>query len=269
MTVNSKTEAFERLLCIMNELREKCPWDRKQTFDSLKNNTIEETFELIEAIDNKDFANIQKELGDLLLQIVFYSKMGEEQGIFDIAQVIDSLCDKLIFRHPHVFGDVSADDVRKVVQNWEELKQKERKTKKGLLSGVPKGLPAMVKAYRVQEKTSAVGFDWSEKSQVWDKVKEEVQELQDEIDSKCAERIEEEFGDLFFALVNAARLYGVDPESALQHTNKKFVSRFNYMEEKADGEGKSLGESSLEQMDRWWNEVKKEEKNHRGINRVY
>ena len=257
-------EALGRLLEIMDELREKCPWDREQTFDSLRNNTIEETFELTDAITDGDMDHIREELGDLLLHIVFYSKMGDEQGKFDIGDVANSLCDKLIYRHPHVFGTVEAGTSGEVIHNWEQLKltekrKKDRKGQNGILSGVPRSLPAMVKAYRIGEKAAAAGFDWEKREDVWDKVREETAELQDEIDASDHKRMESEFGDLFFALINAARLYGIDPENALEKCNKKFIRRFNYMEQKASEAEKSVTEVPLAEMERYWQEAKKEE----------
>ena len=256
--MNKKTTAFERLLAIMDRLREECPWDRKQTFDSLRTNTVEETYELIDAIDEKDFPNIKKELGDLLLHIVFYAKMADERGAFDIGDVAEALCDKLVFRHPHVFGETQAQDAQAVVRNWEELKKRERRPDQGVLSGVPKALPALVKAYRMQEKTAAVGFDWPEKEQVWDKVKEEIKELQTEMDRGDRDRAEKEFGDVLFALVNAGRLYGLDPESALEATNRKFKRRFEHIEARAAETGKNLREMTLAEMDAYWDEAKRQ-----------
>lgn len=256
--MTKKTAAFRRLLGIMDQLREKCPWDRKQTWDSLKTNTIEETYELIDAINEKDYDGIKKELGDLLLHIVFYAKIADEEGKFDIGGVADALCDKLIFRHPHVFGEERAEDARTVVRNWEELKKRERRPDQGVLSGVPGALPALVKAYRMQEKTAAVGFDWPEKEQVWDKVKEEIGELQAEMDRGDRERAEKEFGDVLFALVNAGRLYGLNPESALEATNRKFKRRFEYIEARAAEAGKDLRDMTLEEMDACWNEAKRQ-----------
>lgn len=252
---------MERLLEIMDQLREKCPWDREQTFESLRNNTIEETFELTDAITDGDMDHIREELGDLLLHIVFYSKMGDEQGRFDLGDVADSLCDKLVYRHPHVFGDVQADDSGTVIHNWEmlklaEKKKKERKEQRGVLSGVPRSLPAMVKAYRIGEKAAAAGFDWEKREDVWDKVKEEVGELESEIGAMDHEKMEGEFGDVFFALINAARLYGIDPETALEKSNKKFIHRFGHIEKRAEEQGKSLGDMNLEEMEGYWQEAK-------------
>lgn len=249
--------AFGRLLEIMDELREKCPWDREQTFESLRKLTIEETYELGDAILHQDMDEIRKELGDLLLHIVFYAKMGAEKKAFDITDVINGLTEKLIYRHPHVFGETDVANAREVEQNWESLKLKEKgRKKKTVLEGVPASLPALVKANRIQEKASAVGFDWEEPVQVWDKVKEEVNELEHEITNSHKDRMEAEMGDLFFALVNAARLYGIDPEAALERTNLKFISRFNYLESKTLKKGMDLKKMSLAEMDQYWNEAK-------------
>ncbi|MFV0366667.1 MAG: nucleoside triphosphate pyrophosphohydrolase [Mangrovibacterium sp.] len=260
-TREDKMQAFGRLLDVMDTLREKCPWDKEQTFDSLRKNTIEETFELCDAILEKDMDEIKKELGDVLLHIVFYAKMGEEQNAFDMSDVIHALCDKLIYRHPHVYGEINADNSKAVIENWEQLKLKEKgRKKKTVLEGVPRSLPAMVKATRIQEKVSAVGFDWEEREQVWDKVQEEIGEVQEEINAHNTQQTEAEFGDLFFALINAARLYNVDPEAALERTNKKFIRRFNYLEEKTIQQGQDLHQMSLEEMDKYWDEAKKLDK---------
>ncbi|MCB9017631.1 MAG: nucleoside triphosphate pyrophosphohydrolase [Paludibacteraceae bacterium] len=255
-----KLKAFERLLDIMDELRIKCPWDKKQTFDSLRPNTIEETFELCDAIMKKDMMDIKKELGDVLLHIVFYSKMASETNEFDISDVCNSLCDKLIFRHPHVFGEGTAKTAAQVEQTWEQIKQKEKDGNKTVLSGVPDALPALIKAYRIQDKARNVGFDWDKKEQVWDKVKEEFDELKVEIGHMDAEKMEEEFGDLMFSMINAARLYKINPENALERTNRKFIRRFNYLEGKTLKQGKDLKEMTLEEMDKYWNEAKQLEK---------
>ncbi len=255
-TIQEKLEAFENLLNIMDELREKCPWDREQTFESIRNLTIEETFELADAILQKDRTEIKKELGDILLHIVFYSKIASETDDFDIKDVIDAICEKLIFRHPHVFGDVDVNNDAEVVkENWEELKQKEGN--KSVLSGVPKSLPALIKANRVQEKVRAVGFDWDKPEQIWDKVNEELHELKEEIEVNNKERIEAEFGDLLFSVVNAARLYGVDPETALERTNRKFIKRFNFLEERTLKKGMPLKEMNLDEMNEIWEKAKK------------
>jgi MazG family protein len=254
--MEEKLKSFEKLLLIMDELREKCPWDREQTFESIRNLTIEETYELADAILKNDMTEIRKEIGDLLLHIVFYSKIGSETGAFDIKDVIDGLCKKLIFRHPHVFGDVDVNnDSEKVKENWEELKQKEGN--KSVLSGVPPSLPALIKANRIQEKVRAVGFDWEKREQVWEKVQEEWNELHVEIKANDQQKIEKEFGDLLFSIVNAARLYGIDPETALERTNLKFIKRFNYLEENTIKKGKSLKNMSLDEMNVIWEEAKK------------
>lgn len=260
MSRKEQLEAFGQLLDIMDELREKCPWDRKQTFESLRVQTIEESYELTEAILANDMDEVKKELGDLLLHIVFYAKMGSEQGKFDIADVINSLCQKLIYRHPHVFGDEKANSAEAVLQNWEQLKLKEKGRKPSVLSGVPKSLPALVKAYRIQDKTHSVGFDWPEREQVWAKVEEELQEFKTELQADPSSKAtESEFGDLLFSLVNAARLYKINPENALDSTNLKFISRFNYLEEQIKKNGKTLKDTTLEEMDKLWNEAKKME----------
>lgn len=255
-----KLDTFKELLEIMDELREKCPWDKKQTLESLRKLTIEETYELGDAILKNDLQEIKKELGDLMLHIVFYAKIGSEKGEFDIADVLEGINKKLVYRHPHIFGDVEVDgSAEKVAENWEALKLKEKGGNKRVLEGVPAAMPALVKANRIQEKVRGVGFDWEYKEQVWDKVKEEVNELSDEIDRVDQDKIEAEFGDLLFAVVNAARLYGVDPEAALERTNLKFIKRFNYLESKTMMQGKSLHDMSLEEMDVIWEEAKKEE----------
>lgn len=255
--MNDKQMSFERLLSIMDELREKCPWDREQTFESLRSNTIEETYELVDAINQMDVSNIKKELGDILLHIVFYSKIASEKQWFEIQDVINALCDKLIYRHPHVFGKEEVDNAAQVIENWEQLKLKEKDGNKSVLSGVPSALPALIKANRIQEKVRAVGFDWEERTQVWDKVQEELNEVREEVEQMNRERMEKEFGDLLFSVVNAARLYDIDPESALEKTNKKFIKRFNYLEEKTIKQGISLKEMTLDQMNEIWEESKK------------
>jgi XTP/dITP diphosphohydrolase len=255
--MDDKIKAFERLLNIMDELREKCPWDREQTFESLRANTLEEAYELAGAILSKDYSEMKKELGDLLLHIVFYSKIASEQNLFTIDQVMNGLCDKLIYRHPHVFGDASVSGTTEVLENWEQLKLKEKDGNKTVLSGVPKALPALIKANRIQEKVRAVGFDWEERDQVWDKVEEEYQELRKEVSDNHRENTEKEFGDLLFSVVNAARLYGIDPESALEKTNQKFMKRFGYLEERTIKAGKNLKEMSLDEMNVIWEEAKK------------
>jgi len=251
-----KLDAVGRLLDIMDELRVKCPWDREQTFDSIRNNTIEETYELADAILKKDMEHVKKELGDLLLHIVFYARMGSESGWFDIKDVADSISEKLIFRHPHVFGDTDVKDNPETVKNnWEELKIKEGNH--SVLGGVPASLPALIKANRIQEKARAVGFDWDERVQVWDKVKEELQELKTEIDRMDKDKMENEFGDLIFSIVNASRLYGIDPETALERTNLKFISRFNYLETNTIKKGKNLRNMTLAEMNVIWEEAKR------------
>jgi XTP/dITP diphosphohydrolase len=255
--MKEKTEAFARLLEIMDELREKCPWDKEQTLESLRKLTIEETYELADAILNNDLNGVKKELGDLMLHIVFYAKIGSERGAFDMGDVLNSINEKLIYRHPHVFGDVDVANSREVEQNWESLKLKEKGGNKRVLEGVPSALPALVKANRIQEKASGVGFDWEAREQVWDKVREEITELSHEIERIDQDKIEAEFGDLFFAMVNAARLYGIDPETALERTNLKFIKRFNYLESKTIQKGKDLKQMSLAEMDVFWEEAKK------------
>lgn len=256
-TREEKKEALGRMLDVLDILRVKCPWDAKQTNESLRANTIEEVYELADALIKEDDTEIKKELGDVLLHIAFYSKIGEEKGAFDIADVAQALTDKLIFRHPHVFGDATAENATEVSQNWEQIKLKEKGGNKTVLGGVPGALPALIKANRIQEKVRNVGFDWEEPHQVWDKVKEEIGEVEAEIKSGNREQIESEFGDLLFAVVNAARLYGVNPENALEKTNRKFIKRFNYLESKSKEAGKSLKEMTLEEMDRIWDEAKK------------
>lgn len=254
--MNEKLKAFERLLNIMDDLRAKCPWDKKQTIETLRQLTIEETYELADAILENDMPELKKELGDIMLHIVFYSKIASEQKHFDIADVLNGVCEKLIHRHPHIYGDVKVESDEDVKRNWEALKLQEGK--KSIMSGVPKSLPAMVKAMRIQEKAKAVGFEWKEKEPVWQKVQEEMQELQHEIEYKGSQKkIEEEMGDLFFSLVNYARFIGVDAEMALEKTNKKFMERFTFIEESAQKENKQLTEMSLEEMDRYWNESKR------------
>jgi len=258
--MQKKLDAFRELLEIMDELREKCPWDKKQTIESLRKLTIEETYELGDAILKNDLQDIKKELGDLMLHIVFYSKIGSEKGEFDIADVLESINKKLVYRHPHIFGDVDVNgSAKKVEENWEALKLKEKGGNKRVLEGVPTAMPALVKANRIQEKVRGVGFDWEYKEQVWEKVKEEVDELGHEIEKMDSDKIEAEFGDLFFAMVNAARLYDIDPEAALERTNIKFTKRFNYLESKTLMQDKSLHDMSLAEMDVIWEEAKKEE----------
>jgi len=257
-TKEEKMEAFGRLLDVMNDLREKCPWDRKQTNESLRANTIEETFELCDALIKDDELNICKELGDVLLHIVFYSKIAEEKQQFDVADVCNKLCDKLIFRHPHVYGDVKANTAAEVVQTWEQIKQKEKDGNKTVLSGVPNALPSLIKAYRIQDKARNVGFDWQERREVWKKVKEEITEFEAEVENMDKEKATEEFGDVMFSLINAARLYKINPDNALEKTNQKFIKRFNYVESKVKELGKTFQDTSLEEMDKYWNEAKKQ-----------
>lgn len=254
-TMEEKKEAFERLLNIMDDLREGCPWDRKQTLDSLRYLTIEETYELSDAILSKDYDELKGEIGDIMLHMVFYSKIASEKNEFDVADVLNAICDKLVHRHPHIYGDVEAKTEEEVKANWEELKLKEGK--KSVLQGVPKSLPAVVKASRIQEKVKGVGFDWDNKDQVWDKVQEEIQEFREEEKNGNKERMEEEFGDLMFSLINYARFIGVNPEDALEKTNRKFIKRFQYLEKKTNNQNQSLKEMSLEEMEAIWQEAKK------------
>lgn len=254
---DKRLKATARLLEVMNTLRRECPWDREQTFDSLRSNTIEETYELADAITDHNMEGIKEELGDLLLHVVFYSKLGEEEGAFDFGDVADALCDKLIYRHPHVYGDIHANTPDQVKENWEALKLRKKNRRSGTLGGVPRSLPAMVKAYRMGEKAAGAGFDWEQKEDVWDKVREELGEVEAEMKSGSKTDLEGEFGDLLFALVNACRLYGVDPESALERTNKKFIQRFNYMEERAAAKGHTFHEMSLGAMEKLWQEAKR------------
>ena len=256
-SMQEKAEAFSEFLEVLDTLREKCPWDAKQTNETLRPNTIEEVYELAGALIDENDEEIKKELGDVLLHVAFYSKIASEKEKFDIADVCNSLVKKLKFRHPHIYGNIEAKDAEEVSKNWEQIKLKEKGGNKTVLSGVPKGLPALIKSYRVQEKAANVGFDWEKPEDVWAKVKEEINELQVELDKKDKNKIEEEFGDLFFALVNAARLYGVNPENALEKTNKKFIKRFNYIEDKAKEKGARLSEMTLEEMENYWQEAKK------------
>ena len=256
-TRKEQLEALGRILETLDILRVKCPWDAKQTNESLRPNTIEEVYELAQALLNDDAADIKKELGDVLLHVLFYSKIGSEKGQFDIADVADALNDKLIFRHPHVFGSVHADTPEEVTQNWEQIKLKEKDGNRSVLAGVPAALPALVKAYRVQEKAANVGFDWERPEQVWDKVREEIDEVSEAIASGKKDDVEAEFGDLFFSLVNAARLYGVNPENALERTNRKFIARVNYVEAAAKQQGRRMADMTLAEMDELWNEAKR------------
>lgn len=254
--MQEKLAAFERLLKIMDDLRAGCPWDQKQTLESLRYLTIEETYELSDAILEKDKIGIKKELGDLMLHLVFYAKIGSETGDFDIKDVLDSISEKLIERHPHIYGDVKVANAEDVKNNWEKIKLRE-KDRKSVLDGVPNSLPAMVKAYRMQEKARGVGFDWENAGQVWEKVNEEIQELQCEMKKGDHESIENEFGDLLFSLVNYARFIGINPEDALERTNKKFIKRFKYIEEQTNKQGKNLRELTLVEMDAFWDKAKK------------
>jgi XTP/dITP diphosphohydrolase len=256
--MKEKLAAFEHLLKIMDELRAQCPWDKKQTLESLRYLTIEETYELSDAILEKDMDGIKKELGDLMLHLVFYSKIGSETGDFDIKNVLDSIIEKLIRRHPHIYGDVTVNNAEDVKNNWEKIKLEE-KDRDSVLTGVPNSLPAMVKAYRMQEKARGVGFDWNNAGQVWEKVNEEIAELNHEIALGDQEKMEKEFGDLLFSLVNYARFIGINPEDALERTNKKFVKRFKYIEQQSKKHGKSLKNMTLKEMDGFWDEAKKNE----------
>jgi XTP/dITP diphosphohydrolase len=251
--MNREAEAFVRLLNIMNDLREKCPWDKKQTMQSLRHLTIEEVYELTDAIFDNDVDEVKKELGDILLHIVFYAKIGSETNDFDITDVINGICEKLIHRHPHIYGDVTVKDEEEVKSNWEKLKLKEGK--KSVLEGVPKSLPAMIKAIRIQDKARGVGFDWDNLEQVWEKVNEELGELKVEVENKSS-KIEDEFGDVLFSLINYARFLGINPEDALEKTNKKFIKRFQYLETESAKDGKKMGEMTLDEMDVYWNRAK-------------
>ncbi|MDT8410905.1 MAG: nucleoside triphosphate pyrophosphohydrolase [Vicingaceae bacterium] len=260
--MQEKLKAFERLLIIMDELREKCPWDKKQTMQSLRHLTIEETYELTDAILDNDMEEIKKELGDLMLHLVFYAKIGSETNDFDMADVLNGVCEKLIYRHPHIYGDpensgqvITVKDEEEVKSNWEKLKLKEGKT--SVLEGVPKSLPALIKCIRIQDKARGVGFDWDNKEQVWEKVIEEMNELKEEVDAQNQERIEAEYGDLLFAVVNYGRFLNINPEDALEKTNKKFINRFQYLEKETKKEGKTLSDMTLEEMDVYWNASKK------------
>lgn len=258
----AKLEAFDRLLTIMDELRENCPWDKKQTLESLRHLTIEETYELSDAIIENDLEEVKKELGDLMLHNVFYARIGEERKAFDMADVLNGVCDKLIERHPHIYGDVEATDEQAVKENWEKIKLKEKGNKtKTVLGGVPKSLPALVKAMRIQEKARGVGFDWEKPSQVWEKVEEEMKEFKAEFnvdDGKPLDqtKAQSEFGDLLFSLINYARFANINPEEALERTNKKFIKRFQYLEEESKKDGKNIADMSLEEMDKYWEKAK-------------
>lgn len=259
-TREEQMAAFGRLLDVLDTLREKCPWDRKQTNESLRPNTIEETFELCDALMKNDQKNICKELGDVLLHVCFYAKIASETDQFDIADVCNKLTDKLIFRHPHVYGEAKAESAGEVIQNWEQLKLKEKDGNRSVLSGVPEALPSLIKAYRIQDKARNVGFDWEKKEDVWNKVKEELHELEVEMAKEDKEKSTDEFGDFLFSLINAGRLYHINPDNALERTNRKFISRFNYVEQHSIKQGRPLTEMSLEEMDRLWNEAKEQEK---------
>lgn len=259
-TRNEQLQAFNRLLDILAELRQKCPWDSKQTFESLRPNTIEEVFELSDAIMAGDSRETCKELGDVLMHVCFYAMFGREKGEFDLADVCNKLCDKLIFRHPHIYGEtLKAETADQVEDNWEQIKQKEKNGNKSVLSGVPRSLPSLIKAYRIQDKARHVGFDWEERSQVWDKVKEEIHEFQNEVDHMDADKMEAEFGDVMFSLINAARLYHINPDTALERTNRKFISRFNYLEQHTLKQGRNLTDMTLAEMNEIWNEAKRHE----------
>ena len=253
--MNHKLKAFDRLLNIMDDLREKCPWDKKQTLESLRHLTIEETYELGDAILDDDMEELKGEIGDLMLHMVFYSKIASEKGHFDVADVLNAICDKLVHRHPHIYGDVKVESEEEVKANWEKLKLKEGK--KSVLEGVPKSLPALVKATRIQDKVKGIGFEWENRDQVWDKVQEELGEFQDEVKVGDPKKMEEEFGDVLFSLINYARWVGINPEDALAKTNKKFINRFQWMEAKTKEEGKSLEDMSLTEMDAYWEASKK------------
>ena len=256
-------QAFGRLLDVMDRLREECPWDRKQTNDSLRENTIEETYELCDALIRDDQQEICKELGDVLLHIVFYSRIGEEKGNFDVADVCNKLCDKMIFRHPHVYGEAVAKSAEEVLDNWEQIKQKEKDGNKTVLGGVPRALPSLIKAYRIQDKARHVGLDWEDRQDVWGKVREELAELEAELRKEDKEKSTQELGDFLFSVINAARLYKLNPDNALELTNQKFIRRFNYIEQHSIREGKPLTEMSLEEMDALWHEAKRlERKKH-------
>jgi len=254
--MDERASAFLRLLKIMDELREQCPWDKKQTIESIRHLTIEETYELSDAILKMNYPEIKKELGDILLHIVFYARIASETKSFDIKDVIDALCEKLIFRHPHIYGDVKAENEEQVKQNWEQLKQKEKDGNKSVLAGVPNSMPALLKAYRIQEKARAVGFDWEQPEQVFDKVKEELAEFEKEVKGKNQQSAEKEFGDILFSLINYARFLNINPEDALEHTNQKFVTRFTHMEKRVKEQGKQIADCKLEELDVYWNEAK-------------
>ncbi len=259
-TREEQMAAFGRFLDVLDTLREQCPWDKKQTNESLRPNTIEETFELCDALMKDDAKEICKELGDVLLHVCFYARIAREKGQFDMADVCDRLVEKLKFRHPHIYGSTEAATAEEVSRNWEQIKQKEKDGNKTVLSGVPDALPSLIKAYRIQDKARNVGFDWENRADVWDKVREELGELQVELERNDAEKSTEEFGDFLFSLVNAARLYHINPDNALEHTNQKFIRRFNYLEQKVKESGKEFKDMTLAQMDVYWNEAKAKER---------
>ena len=259
-TKEEKMEAFGRLLDVQDDLREKCPWDKKQTFESLRPNTIEETYELCDALAKNDMNNVCKELGDVLMHTAFYALLASEKGEFDIADVCNREADKLIFRHPHIYGDVQADNEEQVLKNWEQLKLQEKDGNETVLSGVPDALPSVIKAYRIQDKARNVGFDWKEKNDVWAKVREELDELETELKREDKEKSTQELGDFLFSVINAARLYHLNPDNALEKTNQKFIRRFNYVEQHSIKEGKPLTEMTIEEMDELWNKAKNEER---------
>ena len=261
-TKEEKLQAFGRLLDIIDELREKCPWDHKQTNESLRSNTIEEVYELCDALTRQADGEICKELGDVLMHVCFYAKFGSEKGAFDIADVCNRLCEKLIYRHPHIYGTVKAETADRVEDNWEQLKQKEKDGNKTVLSGVPAALPSLIKAYRIQDKARHVGFDWEERSQVWEKVKEEIGEFQAEVEHLDADAAEAEMGDVLFSLINAARLYHINPDNALERTNRKFIRRFNYLEATLRQRGQHFKDLTLAEMDHIWDEAKRQEETH-------
>lgn len=256
--LEKKKEAFAELLEIIATLRVECPWDRKQTMETLRSLSIEEVYELGDAILAGDMTEVKKELGDLLMHIVFYAQIGEERQLFDIRDVLNGICEKLKYRHPHIYGDVEVKNAEDVLRNWEQLKLKEKGRKHKVLEGVPMSLPALVKAFRIQDKARGVGFDWERKEEVWNKVKEEMGEFESEMRRADGDKMEEEFGDLLFSMVNAARLYGINPEDALEKTNRKFIRRFGYIEEQAKAQGKSMKEMTLEEMEQLWEEAKKQ-----------
>lgn len=258
-TREKKLEVFGRLLDVLDELREKCPWDHKQTNESLRPNTIEEVYELCDALERNDSKEERKELGDVLLHICFYAKIAQEKGLFDIADVCTALTDKLIYRHPHIYGHVKADSAEAVADNWEKLKEHEKDGNKTILSGVPNSLPSLIKAFRIQEKAAHVGFDWKNKEDVWGKVREELSEYEEALKKGTDKDCEGEFGDLLFSLVNVARLYGINPDNALEQTNRKFISRFNHIEKGAKDSGRHVSELTIDEMDKLWNEAKSKE----------